>query len=136
MTLKPVAIFGRFNVTSSVVITFEPRVHLCVPKEETLPIPLKYIDVTRSTHIDLDVLQEQKIDDYWNVDSSKHLSDSWRGFTKFILLKEKLPKGYLWSGVRLTKIQTTTRQICMVRSLDNIGKAAQNREQQEWAKEK
>ena len=44
-------------------------------------IPLKYIDVTRSTHTDLDVLQEKRIDEYWNVDSSKHLSDSLRGFT-------------------------------------------------------
>ena len=61
----------------------EPRVQLHVPKEETFPIPLKYIDVTRSTHTDLDVIQEKRIDDYWNVDSSKHLSDSWRGFTKF-----------------------------------------------------
>ena len=29
----------------------EPRIHLYVPKEETFPIPLKYIDVTRSTQI-------------------------------------------------------------------------------------
>ena len=36
----------------------EPRVQLYVPKEETFPIPLKYIDVTRTTHTNLDVLQE------------------------------------------------------------------------------
>ena len=41
----------------------EPRVQLCVPKEETLPIPLKYIDATRSTYTNLDVLQESRIDD-------------------------------------------------------------------------
>ena len=86
MTLKPSAIFGRFKVTSFLVIT-EPQVQLFVPKEETFRIPLKYIDVTRSTHTDLDVMQEKKNDDYWNVDSSKHLSDSWRGFTKFNLLE-------------------------------------------------
>ena len=68
----------------------EPRVQLYVPKEETFPIP--YIDVTRSTHTDLDVMQEKRIDDYWNVDSNKHLSDSWKGFTKFTLLKEKPSK--------------------------------------------
>ena len=88
----------------------EPRVQLYVPKEETFPIPLKYIDVTRSTRIDLDVMQEKKIDDHWNVDSSKHLLDSGRGFTKFTLLKEKPPKGYMCTGERLTKIRTTTRQ--------------------------
>ena len=82
----------------------ETRVHLHVPKEETFPFPLKYIDVARSAHTDLDVLQEKRIDDYWNVDSSKHLSDSLRGFTKFTLLKEKPPKGYVWSEGRLTKI--------------------------------
>ena len=30
----------------------EPRVQLYVPKEETFPNPLKYIDFTRSTHTD------------------------------------------------------------------------------------
>ena len=38
----------------------EPRVQLSVPKEESFPIPLKNIDVTRSTHTDLGVLQEKK----------------------------------------------------------------------------
>ena len=39
------------------------NVQPCVPKEESFPIPLKYIDVTRTTHTDLDVLQESRIDD-------------------------------------------------------------------------
>ena len=74
----------------------EPRVQLFVPKEETFPIPLKYIDVTMSAHTDLDVLQEKSIDDYRNVDSNRHVSDSWRGFTKLTLLEEKnSPKGYM-----------------------------------------
>ena len=87
----------------------EPRVQLCVLKEETFPIPLKYVDVTRSTHTNLDVMQEKRIDDYWNVDANRSLSDSWEGFTKFTLLKEKPPKGFLWSRRRLTKIQASTR---------------------------
>ena len=115
----------------------ELRVQLHVPKEETFPIPLKYTDVSRSTHANLDVMQEKRNDDYWNVDSSKHPSDSWRRFTKFITLKEKPLKGHMWSGESLTKIQTITRpdhvwsEVWM-----KIGKAAQNREKQEWAKEK
>ena len=60
----------------------ELRVQPFVPKEETFTIPLKYIDVTRPTHTDLDVLQEKRIDDDWNVDSSKRLSDFWRGWRK------------------------------------------------------
>ena len=35
-----------------------PRVKLYVPQEELLPIPLKYTDVTRTTHTSLDVLTE------------------------------------------------------------------------------
>ena len=36
-----------------------PRVKLYVPKEESFPIPLKYIDVTRTTYTSLDVLLEK-----------------------------------------------------------------------------
>ena len=93
----------------------EPRVQLYVPKEETFPAPLKYIDVTRSTHTDLDVLQEKRIDDNWKVEANRSLSDSWKGSTKFTLLQEKPPKGDMWSGGRLTMIQTRS---CMARSLD------------------
>ena len=39
----------------------EPRVQLCVPREERIPIPLKYIDVASSTHTNLDVVQEKRI---------------------------------------------------------------------------
>ena len=58
----------------------------------------------------------------------KHLSDSWQGFKKFILLKEKPPNGYMWSGWILTRISTTTRtdHVCPEVST-KIGKHAQNR---------
>ena len=48
-------------------------------------------------------MQESRIDDYWNIDGSRDLSDSWTGFTQFTLLSEKPPEGYMWSGWRLTK---------------------------------
>ena len=76
----------------------EPRVKLYSPREESFPIPLKYIDVTRTTHTNLDVKQERRIDDYWNIDGSRDLSDPWTGFTQFTLLDEKAPDGFLWSG--------------------------------------
>ena len=66
----------------------EPRVKLYSPREESFPIPLKYIDVSRTTHTNLDVKQERRIDDYWNIDGSRDLSDSWTGFTQFTLLEE------------------------------------------------
>ena len=36
----------------------EPRVKLYSPREESFPNPLKYIDVSRTTHTNLDVKQE------------------------------------------------------------------------------
>ena len=68
MTLKPVPTFGRSKVTSSIVT----RVQHFVPKEESFPTPLEYIDVTKSTQADLHVMQAKHIDDDWNVDSNKH----------------------------------------------------------------
>ena len=44
----------------------EPRVKLYSPREESFPIPLKYIDVSRTTRTNSDVKQERRIDDYWN----------------------------------------------------------------------
>ena len=71
-------------------------------RKKNIPIPLKHIDVTRATHTNLDVLQEKG--DHWNVDSNRSVSDSWKGFTKFTLLKEKLPNE-VW-----TKIGKATRE--------------------------
>ena len=40
-----------------------PRVKLYVPTKEAFPIPMKYIDDTRTTHTSLDVLLEKQIED-------------------------------------------------------------------------
>ena len=87
----------------------EPRVKLYSPREESFPITLKYIDETRTTHTNLDVEQEKRIDDYWNIDGSRELSDPWTGFKQFTLLEEKPPEGFLLSGRRLTRKQLTSR---------------------------
>ena len=67
----------------------EPRVKLYSPREESFPIPLKYIDVSRTTHTNLDVKQERRIDDYWNIDGSRDLSDPWTGFTPICSIGRK-----------------------------------------------
>ena len=101
----------------------EPRVKLYSPREESFPIPLKYIDVSRTTHTNLDVMQERRIDDYWNVDGSRDLSDSWTGFTQFTLLEEKPPDGYMWSGRETDKKAANIQaRSFMARTLDEIGK--------------
>ena len=87
----------------------EPRVKHYSPREESFFIPLKYIDVSRTTHTNLDVKQEWRIDDYWNIDGSRDLSENWTGFTQSTLSEEKPPDGYLWSGERLTRQQLTSR---------------------------
>ena len=82
-------------------------------------------------------MQEKRVDDYWSVGLNRSLSDSWKGFTKFTLLKEKPTKGKVWSGWRLTKIQGTTRpEKVWPQVWTKIGKAARKREKQEWAIEK
>ena len=93
----------------------EPRVKLYSPREESFPIPLKYIDVTRTTHTNLDVKQERRIDDCCNIDGSRDLSDSWTGFTQKTLIEEKPPDGYMWSG-------NTQARSFLARTLDKVGK--------------
>ena len=69
-----------------------------MPKEESFPVPLKNIDVTKTTHTSLDVLLEKELEDYWNVDGEQELSDAWTNFTRFILLNEKPLDGHTGSG--------------------------------------
>ena len=115
----------------------EPRVKLYSPGEESFPIPLKYIDVSRTTHTNLDVKQEKRIDDYWNIDGSRDLSDPWTGFTQFTLLEEKAPDGYMWSGERLTRKQLTSRPDHLWPELwKSMGKHAKLKKKQKWSNEK
>ena len=137
MPVKHEMIFGPFQETSFSVIKFEPRVKLYSPREESFPIPLKNIDVSRTTRTNLDVMQELRIDDYWNIDGSKDLSDSWTGFTQFTLLEEKPPEGHVSSGGRLTKRQATYRPDHLWPELwRGMSKNAKLREKHKWAIEK
>ena len=114
----------------------EPRVALYSPREESFPIPLKYIDVSRTAHTNFDVKQEKRIDDYWNIDGSRDLSDPWTGFTQFILLDEKAPDGYSWSGRRLTRKQFTSRPDHLWPELwKSMGKNTKLKEKQKWFEE-
>ena len=115
----------------------EPRVKLYSPREESLPIPLKYIDVSRITHTTLDVKQEKRIDDYRNIDGSRDLSDPWTGFAQFTLLEEKAPDGLIWSRGRLTRKQLISRPDHLRPELwKSTGKHAKLKEKQKWSHEK
>ena len=101
----------------------EPRVKLYSPREESFPFPLKYIDVSRNTHTNLDVMQESRIDDYWNIDGSRDLSDSWTSFTQFSLLEEQPPDGYMCSRTETDKTASDIQaRSFMARTLERNGK--------------
>ena len=126
MPVKHKMIFGPLQETSFSASTLNPRVKLYSPREESFPTPLKSIDVSRTTHTNLDVKQERRIDDYWNIDGSRDLSDYWTGFTQFALLEEKPPDGYMWSGWRLTrKTADIQARSFMARTLGENGKECQ-----------
>ena len=115
----------------------EPRVKLHSPREESFPNPLKHVDASRTTRTHLDVMQEKRIDNYWNIDGSRDLSDSWTGFTQLTLLEEKPPEGRMWSGERLTKRQVTSRpdhlwpELCR-----RMARNAKLKEKHKWTIEK
>ena len=137
MPVKHLMICGPCQETSKNRHHVEPRVKLYSPREESFPIPLKHIDVSRTTHTNLDVKQEKRIDDYWNIVGSRDLSDSWTGFTQFTLLEEKPPNGYMWSGWRLTRKQLTSRPDHLWPELwEKMGKNAKLKEKQKWSYEK
>ena len=115
----------------------EPSVKLYSPREESFPLPLNCIDVSRTIRTNLDFKQEKRIDDYWNIDGSRDLSDLWTGFTLFTLLEEKAPDGYMWSGRRLTRKQLTSRPDRLWPELwQSMGKHAKLKEKQKWSEEK
>ena len=80
---------------------------------------------------------EKSIDDHWNVDGDRELSDTWTGFTRFAILSEKPPDGYTWSGTRLTRKQTTSRPDTLWPEMrKQMSDASKREEKQKWAVEK
>ena len=80
---------------------------------------------------------EKQIEDYWNMDGKRELSDAWTGFTRFILLNEKPPDGYTWSGWGLSRKQTTSRPCNVWPDLwKHMSDTAMKKAKQRWAIEK
>ena len=100
----------------------EPRVKIYSPREESFPIPLKIFDVSRTTHANLDVKQERRINDHWNIDGSRHVSDSWTGFTELTPSEETSRRTCVVRGeTDKTAVDIQARSF-MARALDKIGK--------------
>ena len=58
-------------------------------------------------YADLEVAQEKRIYDHFDVKKNRNLSDSWTSFTRFTLLNETPLRDFSNQGERLTRIQTT-----------------------------
>ena len=135
--MKQLTTSGPCREASCTAITLNPESNFTRREKKSFPIPLKYIDVTRTTHANLDVKQEKRIDDCWNIDGSRDLSDPWTGFTQCTLLDEKAPDGHLWFGGRLTRKQLTSRPDHLWPELwKSMGKNAKLKEKQKWSEEK
>ena len=101
----------------------EPRVKLYSPRKESFPFPLKYIDVSRTTQTNLDVMQESRIDEYSNINGSRDLADSWTSSTQIILLEEKPSRRIyvVWVETDKTAGNIQARSF-MTRTLDKMEK--------------
>ena len=104
----------------------KPGVKLNSPREESFPIPLKYIDFSTTTHTNLDVKQEKRSDYYWNIDGSRDLSDPWTGFTQFLLYWKKNLQTDICGPVKINeKAAYIQARSSMARALEINGKARQ-----------
>ena len=61
------------------------------------------------SHTHLDFKQERRIDDYWNIDGSRDLSDSWTDVTQSSLEVRNSHTDICVSGGSLTRRQATSR---------------------------
>ena len=115
----------------------EPRVKLYSPREESFPIPLKYIDVSRTTHTNLDVMQERRIDDCWNIDGIKRFVWFLDRFHSIYFIGRKTLQTDMWSRGRLTRKQLTSRPDHLWPELwIKLGRSAKLKEKQKWSNEK
>ena len=104
----------------------EPRVKLYSPREESFPIPLKCIDVSRTAHTNLDVKQEERIDDCWNVDGSRDLSAPWTGFHSVYSIGRKTSRRIYVVRVEINKKTAYIQARSFVaRTLEDNGKECQ-----------
>ena len=104
----------------------EPRVNLYSPREESFPFPLKYIDVSRTTHTNLDVKQEKRIDDCWNMDGSRDLSDPWTGFTQYFIDPEDMEFKETIKNAR-KKLETSVAPAMPCKIMKNCVSGASNK---------
>ena len=85
-------ISGPFQATLFIVITSNPESN-CTCREKNHSQFHCDKDVTRATSTTLDVMLERRMDDCWDIEGNRNLSDSWTGLTRFTILDERRPDG-------------------------------------------
>ena len=80
---------GPFEGTTFTVITLNRESNCTCREKHYSQFHWNILDVTRATSTSLYVMLEKSIDDYWNVDGDRDLSDTWASFTRFTILDEK-----------------------------------------------
>ena len=127
MPVKQFMIFGPCQESSYTAITLNPESSFTRrERNHSLPIPLKYIDVSRTTHTNLDVKQEKRIDDYWNIDGQETCLILGQASLDLFYWKKKPPDGFLWSGGEINKKTDYIQdRSFMARTLEDNGKECQ-----------
>ena len=67
-------------------------------------------------------MQERRIDDYWNIDGSRDLSDSWTGFTQFSIGRETSRRIFVVREETDKKAANIQARSFTARNLDEVGK--------------
>lgn len=78
--------------------------------DESVPVPLKYIDVHRTTKTSVGDIKDVRINDWWDGSSNdpRELSEPWTGTTSFQLVQPPCKQaGHMFLSVR----QKPVRQI-------------------------
>ena len=65
--------------------------------------------MTRRTYTSIETEQEKSVEDFWNIDGNRALSEEWVGKTIFEFRNFPPKKDHCWVSGRETKIQETTR---------------------------
>ena len=76
---------------------------------ETLPIPLKYVNVMKQIQTSFNNVSENMINDLWTETKGVNLSEEWTGIAGFQILRARLLEGHKWCNGRPSKIQKTSR---------------------------
>ena len=86
-----------------------PRTSMFIPTEENMPLPFEYIDVMRTTRTNIDGI-EAEIEDVWydNANAGRELTEPWVGTTTFYLVRPRPKKGYAWQYGNCNGLRGTT----------------------------